>query len=189
MVTDFLGISDSGCINAGPELWDNHHGPQSLVLSWVPGRTYVFNISLDFHKHLSNYIVQLQSYPEIKYNIYFFVQNANIEAVPLLNLVIDTVNVFASILEESACNTGDPGSIPWSGRSTGEGIGCPLQSSWTFLVAQLVKKPPAMRETWLRSLGWEDPLEKGKATYSSILAWRILWTVCPWGHKESDTTE
>ena len=42
---------------------------------------------------------------------------------------------------------------------------------------QLVKNPPAMRETWARSLGWEDPLEKGKATYSSILAWRIPWTV------------
>ena len=45
------------------------------------------------------------------------------------------------------------------------------------LVAQLVKHPPAMRETWVQSLGWEDPLEKGKATYSSILAWKIPWTV------------
>ena len=44
------------------------------------------------------------------------------------------------------------------------------------LVAQLVKNLPAMWETWVRSLGWEDPLEKGKATYSSILAWRISWT-------------
>ena len=51
-------------------------------------------------------------------------------------------------------------------------------------MAQLVKNPPAMKEIWVRSLGWEDPLEKGKATYSSILAWRI-----PWGCKESDTTE
>ena len=46
-----------------------------------------------------------------------------------------------------------------------------------FPVAQLVKNLPAMRETWVRSLGWEDPLEKGKATHSSILAWRIPWTV------------
>ena len=45
------------------------------------------------------------------------------------------------------------------------------------LVAQLVKNLPVMRETWVRSLGWEDPLEKGKATHSSILAWRIPWTV------------
>ena len=58
------------------------------------------------------------------------------------------------------------------------------------LMAQLVKNPPAMRETWIRSLGWEDPLEKGKATHSSILAWRIPWTVYSlWGCEESDTTE
>ena len=47
----------------------------------------------------------------------------------------------------------------------------------TSLVAQLLKKPPAMRETWVRSLGWEDPLQKGKATHSSILVCRIPWTV------------
>ena len=46
----------------------------------------------------------------------------------------------------------------------------------TSLVAQLVKNPPAIRETWIRSLGWEDPLEKGMAIHSSILAWRIPWT-------------
>ena len=57
-------------------------------------------------------------------------------------------------------------------------------------MAQLVKNPPAMGETWVRSLGWEDLLEKGKATQSSILAWRIPWTVySPWGRKELDTTE
>ena len=73
--------------------------------------------------------------------------------------------------------------VPGSGRSTGEGIGYPLQYSWASLVAHLVKNLPAMRETWVQSLDWKDPLEKGKATDSSILAWRIL------GHKESDTTE
>ena len=52
-----------------------------------------------------------------------------------------------------------------------------LWGLWAFVVAQLVKKSPAMRETWVRSLGWEDPLEKGKATHSSVLAWRIPWTV------------
>ena len=56
-------------------------------------------------------------------------------------------------------------------------------------MAQLVKNPPAMRETWVRSLGCEDPLEKGKATHSSILAWKIQGLYSPWGHKESDTTE
>ena len=67
--------------------------------------------------------------------------------------------------------------IPGSERSTGERIGYLLQYSWASLVAQLVKNPPAMRETWVRSLSWEDPLEKGKATHSSILAWRIPWTI------------
>ena len=70
----------------------------------------------------------------------------------------------------SACNAGDLGSIPGLERSTEEGIGYPLQYSWASLVAQLVKKLPAMWESWLQSLGWEDPLEKGKATHSSILA-------------------
>ena len=79
--------------------------------------------------------------------------------------------------KESTCNAGNPGSIPGSGRSTGEGIGYPLQYSWASFVAQLVKNLPVMQETWVRSLGWEDPLEKGKATHSSILAWRIPWTV------------
>ena len=59
---------------------------------------------------------------------------------------------------------------------------------WASLVAQLVKNLPAMQKTWVQSLGWEDPLEKGKATHSSILTWRILRTI-PWGHKESDTTK
>ena len=77
----------------------------------------------------------------------------------------------------SACNAGDPGSIPGLGRSTGEGLGCPLQYSWASLVAQLVKNPLAMRENWVQSLGWEDPLEKGMATHSSILVWRIPWAV------------
>ena len=67
--------------------------------------------------------------------------------------------------------------IPGSGRSTEEGIGYPLQDSRASLVAQLVKNLPAMQETWVQSLGWENPPEKGKATHSSILAWRIPWTI------------
>ena len=55
-------------------------------------------------------------------------------------------------------------------------LGDPFQYSWASLVTQLVKNPPAMRETWVRSLSWEDTLEKGTATHSSILAWRIPWT-------------
>ena len=72
--------------------------------------------------------------------------------------------------KESACNGGDPGLTPGSGRSPREGRGYPLQYSWASLVAQLVKNPPAMQDTWVRSLGWEDPLEKRKATSSNILA-------------------
>ena len=79
--------------------------------------------------------------------------------------------------KESTCNVGDPSSVPGSGRSPGERKDYPPQYSWVSLVAQLVKNLPAMRETWVRSLGWEDPLEQGKATHSSILAWRIPWTI------------
>ena len=79
--------------------------------------------------------------------------------------------------KESTCNAGDPGSIPGSGRSSGEGTGYPRQYSWASLEAQLVKNPPAMWQTRVQSLGWEDPLEKGTATHSSILAWRIPLTL------------
>ena len=86
--------------------------------------------------------------------------------------------------KESVCNAGDSGSIPGSGRSPGEWIGCPFLYSWASLVAQMVKNLSAVQETWVQSLDWEDPLEKGMATHSSILAWRISQ-----GHRESDTSE
>ena len=82
-----------------------------------------------------------------------------------------------SVGKESACNPGNPSSIPGLERSTGEGIGYPLQYSWASLVAQLVKDLPATQETWVPSLGSQESLEKGKATYSSILTCRIPWTV------------
>ena len=82
-----------------------------------------------------------------------------------------------SVRKESICHAGNPSSIPGSGRPAEEGIGYPFQYSWASQVAQLVKNLPAMWETWVQDLGWEDPLEKGKATHSSILAWRIPWTV------------
>ena len=73
-----------------------------------------------------------------------------------------------------------------------ENVKAGLKLNWT--VAQLVKNLPAMQETWVQSLGWEDPLEKGMATHSSILAWRIPWTeeladYTPWSCKDSDVTE
>ena len=70
----------------------------------------------------------------------------------------------------------NPPAMQETGRSPGEGIGYPLQYSWASLVAQLVQNLPAMRETWVLSLSWEDPMEKGTATHSRFLAWRIPWT-------------
>ena len=87
----------------------------------------------------------------------------------------------SSFGKESAFNAGIPGWVPGSGRSLGEGIGYPLQYSWASLVTQLVKNLPGMKETWVQSLGREDPLEKGKGTHSSILAWRIPWTLYSMG--------
>ena len=93
----------------------------------------------------------------------------------------------SSVGKESACNAGDPGSIPESGRSPGEGIGYPPQGSWASLVAQLVKNPCNAGDLGSIS-GLEVALEKRKVTHSSILAWRMPWT-SPWGRKESDMTE
>ena len=67
----------------------------------------------------------------------------------------------SSVGKESACSAGDPGSLPGLGRSAGEGIGYPFQYSWASLVVQLVKNPPAMQETPVQFLDWEDLLEKG----------------------------
>ena len=83
----------------------------------------------------------------------------------------------SSVGKEYACSAGDPDSIPGLGRSAEEGIGYPPQYSQASPVVQLVKNAPAMREICVLSLGWEDPLEKGTATQSRILPWRIPWTV------------
>ena len=94
----------------------------------------------------------------------------------------------AQLVKKSAWNTGDPGSIPGSGRSPRKGIGYPLRYSWASLrkngkefFGSAGKELPAMRETWFWSLGWEDSLEKGMATHSSILTWRIPWTLWSMG--------
>ena len=99
------------------------------------------------------------------------------ESIEIYSRILAWDFPHSSAGKESTCNAGDPGLIPGLGRSPGERIGYPLQYSWASIVAQLVKNPPAMWETWGWSLGWEDPLEKGKATHSHILAWRIPWTV------------
>ena len=98
------------------------------------------------------------------------------------HLSVKWASLMAQLVKNLACNAGDPSSIPGSGRSAGEGIGYPLQYSWASLVAKLVKNPPAVWETWIWSLSWEDALEKGQATHSSTLAYRIPWTIySPWG--------
>ena len=95
----------------------------------------------------------------------------------------------SSVGKESTCNAGDPGSIHGSGRSTGEGIGYPPQCSSASTVAQLVKNPPAIWETWVQSLGWEDPLEKGKDYHISVFRpGEFHGLYSPWGHKQSDRT-
>ena len=102
--------------------------------------------------------------------------------------------MVAQLVKKSALKAGDPRLIPGSGSSLGEGIGYPLQYSWASLVAQTVKNLPAMRETWVRSLGWEDPLEEATLPlqYSCLEnphGQRRLAGYSPWGCKESDMTD
>ena len=118
----------------------------------------------------------------------------------LFSLVLDTwpphprASLVSSVGKESAYNRRDPGSIPGSGRSAGEGIGYPLQYSWASLVAQLVKNPSAMRETWV--LSWVGKIPWRREWQPSPVfvpgeshGWRSLVGHSPRGHKESDTTE
>ena len=94
-----------------------------------------------------------------------------------------------SVSKEPTCNAGDHGSIPVLGRSSGEGIGSPFQCSWASLMAQLVKNPPAMQETWVWSLVWEDPLEKERLPTPTFWPGEFRGLYSPWGRKELDTTE
>ena len=98
----------------------------------------------------------------------------------MLKLLVNQTSLIAQLVKNLP-SMQDLGSIPGSERSRGEEIGYLLQYCWASLAAQLVMSPPAMWETWVQSLGWDDPLQKGKATHSSNLAWRIPWT--------EDTTE
>ena len=97
--------------------------------------------------------------------------------------------VFILVGKESPCNVGDPGSIPGSGRSAGEGIGYPLQYSWASLVPQLVKNLTAMQETWVRSLGWEDPWRWERLPTPVFWPGEFQGLYSPWGRKESDPTK
>ena len=95
----------------------------------------------------------------------------------------------SSVGKESACNAWDPSSIPGSGRSTGEGIGYPLQSSWASPVAQLVKNLPAMQETWVWSLVGKFSWRRERLPTPVFLPGELHGLYSPWGHKEMDTTE
>ena len=139
----------------------------------------------------------VRNYTQLSFKIFF----AFFRTLKLISIVLSRppqcLEGFPSGSDgkESACNARDPCSILGLRRSTGEGINYPLQYSWASLMAKQVKNPLSMRETWVQSLDWEDPLEKGTATHSSILAWRIPWTeepgrLCsPLGCKELDETE
>ena len=91
--------------------------------------------------------------------------------------------------KESTCNAGDPDSIPGSGRATGEGIGYALWYSWASLVAQLITNPPAMLETWVQSLGWEDPWRMERVPPPVFWPGEFHGLYSPWDSKESHTTE
>ena len=92
--------------------------------------------------------------------------------------------------KESTCNAGDPSSVPRSGWSAGEGIDYHLQYSWASLVAQLVKNPPAMWETWVLSLDWEDSPREGEKLPTPVFWPREFHGLhSPWGREESNMTE
>ena len=95
----------------------------------------------------------------------------------------------SSVGKESTCNAGDPGSIPGSGRSPGEGTGYPLKYSWASLVAQLVKNAPTMQKTWVCALGWEDPCRRERLPTVVFVPGEFHGLYSSWGCKELDMTE
>ena len=92
-------------------------------------------------------------------------------------------SLIAQLVKNPPAMQETPSLIPGLGRSAGERIGYPLQYSWASLMAQLIKNLPAVRETWVQPLGWEDPLEKRKATHSSILPGEFHGLYNPWGYR------
>ena len=109
-------------------------------------------------------------------NVYFSVLVFN-QVVFFVVELYEFLYPECSVGKEFACNAGDPGSIPGLRWSPGKGIGSPLQYSWASLVAQLVKNPPAMWETWLNPWVGKIPWRRERLPHSSILAWRIPWTI------------
>ena len=150
-----------------------------LIWQGLPSRgLFVFSLSLSNVSNLIKKNFDLICILKFLLLIFFSTHENNIN----LNYTVHLGFPCNSAGKESACKAWDLGSIPGSEWSTGEGTGYPLQYSWPFLVAQQVKNPTSMQETWIQetwiqSLHWEDPLEKGMATHSSILAWRIPWII------------
>ena len=95
----------------------------------------------------------------------------------------------SSVGKESTCSAGHPGSIPGLGRSPGEGLGYPLQYSWTSLVAQLVKNPPPMQKTWVQSLVGKIPWRRERLPSPVFWPGEFQGLYNPWGRKELDMTE
>ena len=167
----------------------------SSILAWKipwmeePGRLQSMGLQRVRHDWVTSlHFILFSSWLTFYKKYYRSMQTHNIEwAFCCVTFLVTLMETFicrlllrfphSSVGKESACSAGDPGLIPGSGRSDGEGIGYLLHYSWASLVAQLVKNPPAMQETWVWSLGWEDHLEKGKATHSNILVWRIPWII------------
>ena len=102
-----------------------------------------------------------------------------------INLKIAPVNVKTTVLTDTLNERGAKQKVGW-GECLAPGCGI-CQGLWASLVAQLVKNPPAMRETWVLSLDWDNSLKKGTVTHSSILAWRIPWTV--WSMRSQSQTQ
>ena len=96
-----------------------------------------------------------------------------------------TMGPSSLVGKDTTCNSGGPSLIPGSGRSTGKGIGYPLQYYWVSLVAQLIKNPPAMRETWVGKIPWR------RERLPTPVFWpgEVHGLYSPWGLKESDVTE
>ena len=110
---------------------------------------------------------------------------------PWLEAMVQYISGFpdSSVGKESTYNAGDLGSIPGSGRAPGEGIGYPLQYSWASLVAQLVKNPPVMRETWVQSWVGKILWRRERLPTPVFYPGEFHGLYSPWGRKESDTTE
>ena len=166
----------AGSLPAEPQGKPPNTGVSSLSLLQGIFPTQESNWGL-LHCRRSLYQLNYQGSP----GIFFFIYTPKIDYSRQISFIACPRFPQSSVGKEATCNVRDLSSIPGLGRSSGEGISYPFQYSWASLVAQLAKNPPAVQETWVSSLGWEDPLEKGKANHSSILAWRIPRTVWSMG--------